>query len=1245
MKPRIHFSASLRRRFIIGVVLLNAVLMGAFVTDLVSRQKAFLHREQLDDVLSFGRSLARGSVSGLLAGDMVALQEALDGFSEIHDLSYAFITDDEGKVLAHTNSTLVGKYVADPISLSLRDAPAAARVLVDSPALLDAAAPIVEDGRPLGWARIGLGQQTAQAQVLAVSRNGMVYALIAILAGAAFAAWLARGLTRGLYGLLEVADANRSGQREARAAISRSDEIGVLAGAFNRMLDTIEDRETELRRLNEELERRVEDRTKDLSAANVAVKKSEVMFRGLLESSADAVVIVDERGAIVLVNAECSKMFGYDRAELIGQPVEMLIPSRFADHARLRERYCETPNIRPMGVGLEVWGKRKDGGDFPAEVRLSPLQTDEGLIISAVVRDITDRKLAEDRLRESEQKYRLLLENLPHRVFFKDQNSVFRTVNPAFADLLGLTPADFIGKDDFAFLDLNRATYIRTLDQQVLTTGQPVDFDEEFFKDGEIRIYHTLKAPVRADDGAIVGVLGISWDITDRKRAENALTEATRSAEAANRAKSDFLANMSHEIRTPMNAVIGLAHLLAQTELDARQQDYLAKIRSSANSLLALLNDILDLSKVEAGKLELEHRPFRLDEQLRDLATILSTNAQHKDIEVLFKVDPAVPPELVGDAFRLQQVMINLGGNAIKFTDHGEVVVSVSPVELSSERAVLRFSFKDTGIGIDPEQRRRLFQAFSQAESSTTRRFGGTGLGLAISSRLVRMMGGELGVDSEFGKGSEFSFTAAFLRPAGASAIVESSRNVPQGLKVMVVDDNPTAREVMESLVTTFGWKADVTHSGEEALALLERTETPYDVVLLDWKMPGMDGLETSRRIREATRKGPPPIIIVVTAYGREVVARSLDSDQVNAMLVKPVTASMLFDAVANLYEGAPSKPAAVPKVRPLAGLRLLVAEDNAINQQVACEMLTQAGATVVLANNGREAVELFQSAGPFDAVLMDVQMPEMDGFAATGALRALPDPALCPIIAMTANAMAQDRQNCLDAGMNDHVAKPLDPDLLVRTIGLWTRGDAGFEAPAAMVDCPAELELDGIDVASALWQLGGDEAALKRLLRAFAPQAATIADKCRAALREGDFKALAAAAHALNGMSGNVGAREVSGAAGMLEAAARDNRRHGLDELVAGLECAVAVASAAVEAAAARWDMDAAAQVDEAALAQELAQLAALLADNNVEAAELFDRIRPQLLVARGEDKVAPLAHAIEGLDFAAAEPLLADL
>jgi two-component system sensor histidine kinase/response regulator len=1253
MQPSLLQRTSLRTRLVAGVVLLYAVLVGLFVLEFVQRQQRFLHDELVRDVTSLSKGVALAGNSAVLAGNVEGAQEALSAVLESRELRYGFIVDDESRVLAHTDRSLVGKFVSDPVSLKLQDASPEVQVLVDDGELIDAAAPVMEAGRRVGWIRVGLGQEHLREAVDGAIKKALLYALAAIMIGAAFAVWVSHQLTRGLYGLVEVAEATRDGERNRRAEVVGNDEVGTVARAFNAMLDRLVESESGLRRLNEELEQRVAERTADLTAAGEEVKKSEALFRSLLESSADAIVLADEQGRIILTNAECSRVFGYGRHDLVGQPVEVLIPARFEGHDRLRESYRQCSSIRPMGVGRRVVGKRRDGSEFPAEVRLSPLQTEEGLIVSAIVRDVTERQEAEDRLRESEQRYRLLLENLPHRVFSKDRDSVFLAVNPAFSEIFGRAPETIVGRTDYDFQDPERAAHIQKLDREVMSSGRRIEFDEEFPVGGEMRIFHTIKAPVWDDEEKIIGLLGISWDITDRKQAENALAEASRHAEAANRAKSDFLANMSHEIRTPMNAVIGLAHLLGQTHLNVRQRDYLDKISSSANALLALLNSILDLSKVEAGKLELELRPFRLDQQLRDLATILAANAQHKDIEILFNIDPAVPPELVGDSLRLNQVLINLAGNAIKFTAHGEVVVSVAPQELSDDRVVLRFSIRDTGIGITAEQRDRLFQAFNQGDNSTSRRFGGTGLGLAICSKLVQMMGGELNVESEPGKGSDFHFTATFGRPAAPSE-EQSPRYVPADLKVLVVDDNPTAREVMDRLVSTFGWDADVVDSGEEALKRVEGADTPYDIVLMDWKMPGMDGLEASRRIRRATRSGPPPVIIVVSAYGRELVMREAADDEVDAMLVKPITASMLFDAVADVFGTAPVpvRKAADPWSggQLLAGRRFLVAEDNVINRQVVSEMLQRAGAAAVLANNGAEAVELFRVQGSsFDAILMDLQMPEMDGFQATAAIRGLPGGGSVAIIAMTANAMASDRERCLAAGMDDHVAKPLSPEALVRTLAKWAGVEGVEMEPRAPVEpaLPAHAPVDGIDVPSGLWRLGGNVEDFHRLLLMFLRHLPPSLEACGAAVADGDREAMEDAAHALKGMAANLGADALAEAAAALERAARDGSGHDWQGLLAALQQAAARVAVGIESAAPAWREGEGPRgdIDPDDLAEAFDLLGRYLADDNFDAVEAFEGLRADLVAVLGEEAVAPLAQAVETFDFSGAHELFTEL
>ena len=521
--------------------------------------------------------------------------------------------------------------------------------------------------------------------------------------------------------------------------------------------------------------------------------------------------------------------------------------------------------------------------------------------------------------------------------------------------------------------------------------------------------------------------------------AHAALAQRTVEAEAASRAKSEFVANMSHEIRTPMNAVLGLLQLMERTGLDARQRDYVHKAEGAARALLAILNDILDFSKVESGKLELDDTPFRLDELLRNLSVVLSSTLQHKAVEVLFQLDPAVPRALRGDGHRLQQVLLNLAGNAIKFTQRGEVVIGLKLLDSTSDSVRIEFSVRDTGIGIAADRLAAIFEGFTQAESSTTRRFGGTGLGLAISRRLVRLMGSELQVQSTPGQGSHFHFTVDFRRDAETSAferVVAAENDQHAALRVLIVDDNATAREVLAAMVTSFGWQAETATSGAEAIQRMEAATAAghsFDILCVDWIMPGMDGWETIQHIR-ARDTGHLPAILMITAHGRELIAERLgeETNPLDGFLIKPVTPSMLFDAVAQATRGASitvegHTPANLPIEQPLAGLRLLVVEDNPLNQQVARELLSHAGAEIEVASDGEQGIACVRRASlPYDAILMDIQMPKMDGYTATRVLRQEMQIAT-PIIAMTANALPADREACLAAGMSDHIGKPIN--------------------------------------------------------------------------------------------------------------------------------------------------------------------------------------------------------------------------
>ncbi len=626
------------------------------------------------------------------------------------------------------------------------------------------------------------------------------------------------------------------------------------------------------------------------------------------------------------------------------------------------------------------------------------------------------------------------------------------------------------------------------------------------------------------------------------------LERAQHAAEAATQAKSEFLANMSHEIRTPMNAILGLSHLALQSSLDARQRNYIEKVHGAAESLLRIINDILDFSKIEAGKLEIEAIPFQLGDVFDQLASLLGMRADDKGLELLFDLPPGLPTALVGDPSRLGQILLNLGNNAVKFTERGEVTVAVAVLEQSAGRARLRFEVRDTGIGMTLEARQRLFQPFSQADASTSRRYGGTGLGLAICRHLVERMGGDISVDSEPGKGSCFRFMLPFGLQPGTQPVADAS--VLRGMRLLVVDDHPAARELLSVLVASFGLQVDAASDGQAALAAIARADAlddPYRLVLLDWRMPGMDGVDCLARLAEVGTRHALPAVLMVTAFCRDQAEQQLQARglQVAALLAKPVTPSALLDACMTAL-GRPAGTASrsgqrqellLARQAGLAGARVLLVEDNPINQELACGLLERARIDVSVAANGQEALELLERER-FDAVLMDCQMPVMDGYEATRALRLRPALKDLPVIAMTANAMAGDREKVLVAGMNDHIAKPFHVDDLFAALARWVKPSTppvagGPEMPP------------GVDLRVGMASVNGNEVLYWRLMEMFRQKEADFEPRFRAACARGDGMEALRCAHDLKSVAGTLGFTALQRVAATLEAACA----HGIDE------------------------------------------------------------------------------------------------
>ena len=986
-------------------------------------------------------------------------------------------------------------------------------------------------------------------------------------------------------------------------------------------------------------------------AQAAAVAASEERSRLILGSVDEGILGMDVEGRAAFINPAGAAMLGYEAAELVGQAVHAKIHHSYPDGSPFPREHCPMHSTahdgRPRSVDNEVlW--RKDGTCFPVEYSTTPVKKD-GQNVGTVVafRDITERKAAEQRLQFTQY----AVDNAADPVFWvRASDGALEYINRAACSSLGYAREEL-------------------LSMQIQDVNPELDHERwnELLQEFEEKQSITHDARQRAKDGRVIDVevtvavadyLGRKTfvanvrDITERKRAEAEIRRAKEIAEAATQAKSDFLANMSHEIRTPMNAIIGLNHLALKTDMTTKQRNYLTKVNSAAQALLGIINDILDFSKIEAGKLDMEKVEFRLEDVLDNLSLIVSQKAQDKNLEFLIASQHDLPPNLVGDSLRLGQILINLVNNAIKFTDKGEVVVNVSKEEEFAERVKLKFAVRDSGIGMTPEQTARLFQAFSQADTSTTRKYGGTGLGLSISKRLVEMMEGSIWVESQASVGSTFHFTAWFGVGTGAT---KEKRFIPDlaGMRVLIVDDNAQAREILTNAVQAFAITADAVASGEDAIRqLVARDELdPYRLVLMDWHMPGMDGLEASRIIKLGGQLKNIPKIVIVTAFGREDIRTQAESIGVEGYLLKPLNASLLYDTLMDLFGLAADIEKSHRKEvhgeqHDATGIRVLLVEDNEMNQQVAAELLESAGATVAIANHGGEAIKILFNGPqppPYDIVLMDLQMPEVDGITATKSIRADTRFWKLPILAMTAHALVEERQRCLDAGMNDHITKPIDPDALFATLLRWATPRTEATAtprirPAVSApDDDGVPNIEGIDTVNGLKRVAGNVRLYRDLLNQFATKQHDADQRIKSAFDAGDNKFAERIAHTVKGVAGNIGIIKIHSCAERLERAIREKQpdvsgplndfSQALHEYTKRIRAAIMPTVTELATAKGAFNPERAAMA--------MSALRGLLESSDAGAAEAYDAAVRELAMKVAREPLAALGTAINEFDF----------
>ena len=924
-----------------------------------------------------------------------------------------------------------------------------------------------------------------------------------------------------------------------------------------------------------------------LQQANSRIERSEAesrlnetnrRYRQLIDGVRDyAISQMDPEGRVRGWNSGAERIKGYRAEEILGQHMSVFYaPEELApgmlDHklAAARENGFDHD---------EGWRVRKDGTRFWASVTLTPMYDDEGQLTgySKITRDLTERRAQEIELKRLVGVQKAILDNAGAAIIATDMKGFITLFNPSAERLLGYDSDEVIGKlTPAAFHDPQEvAQKAQALSEELGSLVKPglstlgakalrgeVDTNEWTYitRSGQRKPVLLAVTGIFDEAGNPLGTVGLAADLSEQKRYQAELVSAREAAERANSAKSSFLANMSHEIRTPMNAILGMTQLVLQGSLDPQQRSLLEKGFAASKALLNILNDVLDYSKVEAGHMQLEIRELSLETLLANSASLFAHQAEQKGLEFILDIPPDLPANMLGDPLRLTQILSNLLSNALKFTSRGTVTLSARPLHRTAQAYRVRFSVADSGIGMDPSQVAQLFKPFTQADVSVTRKYGGTGLGLSICKRLVELMGGAIQVRSAPGTGSEFFFDIDMGLPAASSRPIAKPGRLPF-LRALVVDDQIAAAHVLQVMLQS--WKVEAACCDSAASALLQIQEAaasgrPFDLVITDWQMPVVDGLGLVDQLQKMESRGVialMPTVLMVSSYAQDDLMDQLRQRPVAALLSKPVLPSALLNALTGAAQESTSPRNAAPgptatynnyiaAAAPLRGKRILLAEDNEVNQQVATAFLQSAGLDVSVACNGLQAMEMAQSA-QFDAILMDMHMPEMDGLEATRQIRKIPTCAAMPIIAMTAAVMQEDRKACFDAGMDDFVGKPIEPEELIGVLRKWTGAAAPFTAlplklPPDLGNAEQALDrlqhIDGLDFKSAVARLGGDSGLYLRLLQGFSDHANSLADQLNGA----PSAELPALAHKVKGECANLGLARVASACAQLEVVLR---------------------------------------------------------------------------------------------------------